>query len=103
MRVDPAFTDPSFGQIGRVTSIKLSFPLLWRVPAFNTIVTPGPEICGTPPPKYDVTLLTRDGQLVQVQFTTLQSSAPFPGSGTPAGRRADSDRKTIRLNSRKSC
>src|SRR3546814_2252572 len=37
MRVDPAFTDPSFGQIGRVTSITLSFPLLWRVPAFNTI------------------------------------------------------------------
>src|SRR3546814_2978674 len=44
MRVDPAFTDPSFGQIGRVTSITLSFPLLWRVPAFNTIVTQGPEI-----------------------------------------------------------
>src|SRR3546814_12864844 len=37
MRVDPAFTDPSFGQIGRVTSITLSFPFLWRVPAFNTI------------------------------------------------------------------
>src|SRR3546814_5631889 len=35
MRVDPASTDPSFGQIGRVTSITLSFPLLWRAPAFN--------------------------------------------------------------------
>src|SRR3546814_2091328 len=81
MRVDPAFTDPSFGQIGRVTSITLSFPLLWRVPAFNTIVTQGPEISGITPLKYDVTLLNRDGQQVQVQFTTLQSSATYPGFG----------------------
>src|SRR3546814_11888288 len=70
MRVDLAFTDPSFGQIGRVTSITLSFPLLWRVPAFNTIVTQGPEISGITPLKYDVTLLNRDGPQVQVQFTT---------------------------------
>src|SRR3546814_15855937 len=72
-----------FGQIGRVTSITLSFPFLWRVPAFNTIVTQGPEISGITPLKYDVTLLNRDGQQVQVQFTTLQSSATYPGFGQP--------------------
>src|SRR3546814_2589848 len=59
MRVDPAFTDPSFGQIGPVTSITLSFPILWRVPAFNTLVTQGPDITGLTPPKYDVTLPNR--------------------------------------------
>src|SRR3546814_19259183 len=39
MRVDPAFTDPSFGPIGPVTSITLSLPLLWRVTVFNPTVT----------------------------------------------------------------
>src|SRR3546814_9863501 len=89
MRVDPAFTDPSFGQIGRVTSITLSLPLSWRVPSFDTIVTQGPEISGITPLKDDVTLLNRDDQQVQVQFTTLQSSATYPGFGTPVGSLVD--------------
>lgn len=89
MRVDPGFTDPSFGQVGRVSSIAISFPLLWRVPAFDTILTQGPEISGITPLKYDVTLVNRKGQQVQLQFTTLQSSATYPGFGTPMGSLVD--------------
>src|SRR3546814_12391271 len=59
------------------------------VPACNTIVTQGPEISGITPLKYDVTLLNRDGQQVQVQFTTLQSSATYPGFGTPVDSLVD--------------
>src|SRR3546814_4409694 len=59
------------------------------VPACNTIVTHGPEISGITPLKYDVTLLNMDGQQVQVQFTTLQSSATYPGFGTPVGSLVD--------------
>ncbi|MDN5782782.1 MAG: hypothetical protein L0H23_12330, partial [Luteimonas sp.] len=79
MRVDPGFTDPSFGPVGRVTSIAVSFPLLSGVPAFNTILTQGPEISGITPLKYDVTLLNAKGQQVQIQFTTLRSPATYPG------------------------
>ena len=89
MRVDSGFMDPSFGQVGRVTSIEVRFPLLWKVPAFNTILTQGPEISGITPLKYDVTLLNRKGQQVQLQFTTLRSPATYPGFGTPVGSLVD--------------
>ncbi len=89
MSVDPGFTDPSFGHVGRVTSIAIKFPLLWRLPTFNTILTQGPEISGITPLKYDVTLLNATGQQVQIQFTTLQSPATYPGFGTPVGSLVD--------------
>src|SRR3546814_5772245 len=100
MRISDWSSDVCSSDLVRVTSITLSFPFLWRVPAFNTIVTQGPEISGITPLKYDVTLLNRDGQQVQVQFTTLQSSATYPGFGTPVGSLVDfRDRKSTRLNS----
>ncbi len=89
MSVNPDFKDPSFGQVGRVTSIAVSFPLLWRVPTFNAILTQGPEISGITPLKYDVTLLNAKGQQVQIQFTTLQSPAAHPRFGTPVGSLVD--------------
>jgi hypothetical protein len=89
MSVDPGFTDPSFGPVGRVTSITVGFPLLSGVPAFNTILTQGPEISGITPLKYDVTLLNAKGQQVQIQFTTLRSPATYPGFGTPMGSLVD--------------
>lgn len=89
MTVDPNFADASFGQVGRVTSIAVRFPLLWGVPAFNRIVTQGPEISGITPLKYDVTLLNAKGQQVQFQFTTRQSPVTYPGLGTPAGSLVD--------------
>ncbi len=89
MSIDPGFTDPSFGQVGRVTSIAISFPFLWKVPAFNSILTQGPEISGITPLKYDVTVLNAKGQQVQVQFTTVQSPATWPGFGTPVGSLVD--------------
>ena len=89
MKVDPNYKDPSFGQVGRVTSISISFPLLWTVPAFNAILTQGPEISGITPLKYDVTVLNAKGQQVQIQFTTLESPATYPGFGTPVGSLVD--------------
>lgn len=89
MSVDPDFRDTSFGHVGRVTSISIRFPLLWRVPAFNTILTQGPEISGITPLKYDVTLLNARGQQVQIQFTTLESPATYPVFGTPVGSLVD--------------
>ena len=85
MSVDPNFADVSFGHVGRVISIAVRFPFLWGVPAFNRILTQGPEISGITPLKYDVTLLNAKGQQVQFQFTTRQSPATYPGLGTPVG------------------
>lgn len=85
MRVDPGFTDPSFGPVGRVASITVSFPLLSGVPPFSAILTQGPEISGITPLKYDVTLRNAKGEQVQIQFTTLRSPATYPGFGTPVG------------------
>ncbi len=85
MNVDPNFTDASFGNVGRVISVAVRFPLLWGVPVFNRILTQGPEISGITPLKYDVTLLNAKGQQVQFQFTTVQSPATYPGLGTPVG------------------
>ncbi len=89
MSVDPNFADPSFGHVGRVISIAVRFPLLWRVPAFNKILTQGPEISGITALKYDVTLLNAKGQQVQFQFTTVQSPVTYPGLGTPVGSLVD--------------
>ena len=89
MSVDTGFTDPSFGHVGRVTSIAINFPLLRKIPTFNAILTQGPEISGITPLKYDVTLLNAKGQQVQIQFTTLQSPAIYPGFGTPVGSLVD--------------
>ena len=88
MKVDPNFTDASFGQVGRVTSIRVRFPFL-GVPAFNQILTQGPEISGLTPLKYDVTLRNATGQQVQIQFTTLESPATYPGFDTPVGSLVD--------------
>ena len=89
MSVDPNFADPSFGHVGRVTSIAVRFPLLWGVPSFTKILTQGPEISGITPLKYDVTLLNAKGQQVQFQFTTRHSPATYPGLGTPVGSLVD--------------
>ncbi len=89
MSIDPGFTDPAFGRVGRVASITISFPLLFGVPAFNAILTQGPEISGITPLKYDVTVLNARGQQVQIQFTTLRSPATYPGFGTPVGSLVD--------------
>lgn len=89
MIVDPNFADSSFGHVGRVTSIAVRFPFLWGIPAFNQIVTQGPEISGITPLKYDVTLLNAKGQQVQFQFTTRQSPVTYPGLGTPVGSLVD--------------
>lgn len=89
MSVDPNFVDPSFGNVGRVISIAVRFPLLWGVPTFNKILTQGPEISGITPLKYDVTLLNAKGEQVQFQFTTRQSPATYPGLGTPVGSLVD--------------
>lgn len=89
MRVDPNFADPSFGHVGRVTSIAVTFPFLWGVPSFNRILTQGPEISGITPLKYDVTLLNAKGQQMQFQFTTRQSPVTYPGLGTPVGSLVD--------------
>jgi hypothetical protein len=85
MSVDSGFTHPAFGQVGRVTSIAVEFPLLWNVPTFKSIITQGPEISGITPLKYDVTLRNEKGQRVQFQFTTLDSPARYPGLGTRMG------------------
>ena len=85
MNVDPDFVDPSFGKVGRVTSISVRFPFLWSVPTFNMILAQGPEISGITPLKYDVTMLNSKGQQVQFQFTTAQSPVTYPGLGTPVG------------------
>lgn len=85
MNVDPNFVDPAFGKVGRVVSITVRFPFLWRVPTFDTILTQGPEISGITPLKYDVTMLNSKGQQVQFQFTTAQSPVTYPGLGTPVG------------------
>ncbi|MEO7065961.1 MAG: hypothetical protein ABI114_03535 [Rhodanobacter sp.] len=85
MSVDPNFTDPSFGNVGRVISVAVRFPFLWGVPTFNKVLTQGPEISGITPLKYDVTLLNARGQQVQFQFTTTRSPATYPGIGTPVG------------------
>lgn len=89
MSVDPNFADPSFGHVGRVSSMAVSFPFLRGVPTFNHIVTQGPEISGITPLKYDVTLLNAKGQQVQFQFTTRQSPVSYPGLGTPVGSLVD--------------
>ena len=85
MSVDPNFTDPSFGTVGRVISVAVSFPFLWGVPTFNKVLTQGPEISGLTPLKYDVILLNAKGQQMQLQFTTKQSPVTYPDIGTPVG------------------
>lgn len=89
MRVDPGFTDPSFGKVGRVTSIAIGFPLLWKVPTFDAILTQGPEVSGITPRKYDVTLRNAKGERMQIPFTTVRSPATYPGMGTPMGSLVD--------------
>lgn len=89
MTVDPNFVDPSFGNVGRVISIAVKFPLLWGVPTFNRIVTQGPEVSGITPLKYDVTMLNAKGEQLQFQFTTTQSPVTYPGLGTPVGSLID--------------
>jgi hypothetical protein len=89
MNVDPNFADPPFGHVGRVISMAVRFPFLWGVPAFDRIITQGPEISGITPLKYDVTLLNAKGQQVQFQFTTRQSPLTYPGLGTPVGSLVD--------------
>lgn len=89
MGVDPNFVDQPFGIVGHVTSLSVRFIALPEVPAFNTILTQGPEISGITPLKYDVTLLNAKGEEIQFQFTTVQSPARFPGLGTPMGSLVD--------------
>lgn len=85
MAVNPDFADTTFGIVGRVVSMTVRFPTLPEVPAFDTIVSQGPEISGITPPKYDIALLNANGEQAQFQFTTRQSPATFPGFGTPMG------------------
>lgn len=85
MQVDSSFVDPKLGIVGRITSMTVHFPVLPEVPAFNEILTQGPEISGITPLKYDVNLVNAKGEALQFQFTTVQSPTVFPGFGTPMG------------------
>ena len=85
MQINPGFADPHFGIVGRITSMLVYFPVLPEVPAFNKILTQGPEISGITPLKYDVNLVNARGEQIQFQFTTVQSPGVFPGFGTPMG------------------
>ncbi|MGH8147989.1 MAG: hypothetical protein ACREPY_16870 [Rhodanobacteraceae bacterium] len=89
MQVNPNFADPTFGIIGKVVSIAISFPVLPEAGTFDRILTQGPEISGVTPLKYDVTMLNAKGEQAQIQFTTVQSPAKFPGLGTPMGSLID--------------
>lgn len=85
MHIDPNYVDPSLGIVGRVLAVSIRFPLVPEAAAFDVILTQGPEISGVTPLKYDVTLVNADGQQAQLQFTTPDSPATFPGFGTPMG------------------